>query len=59
MQTFELTIVRVPADPQGDLIYRTHTIKARSLADAELRSTVAALTSTMDNVVDWYASQET
>ena len=55
MQIFKLTIIRIPADSQGDLIHRTHTIKAQSLADAELSSTVAQLVNTMDNVIDWHA----
>ena len=55
MQIFKLTIIRVPTDPQRDLVSRTHTIKAQSQADAELRSTVAQFVSTMDNVIDWYA----
>ncbi len=55
MQIFKLTIVRVPDDPQVDFIYRTHTIKALNLSDAESRHTVQRLVSTMDNVAGWYA----
>ncbi len=55
MQVFKLTIIRVPEAAQGDLIYRTHTVKAQSLAEAEMRCVVEALVSSMDNVVDWYA----
>ena len=55
MTNFTLTIIRVPNDPQNDLIHRTHTVKARSQGEAELRCVVEGFVSTMDNVIDWYA----
>lgn len=55
MTTYALTIIRVPRDPQGDLIHRTHLIKANTLAEAEHSSVVSRLVSCMDNVIDWQA----
>jgi len=38
----------------GDTVTRTYKIKARSIKEAEYRSTVfSAIPCTMDNVVDW------
>ncbi len=56
MKTFNLTVIFVPADPQGDLIKRTYRVRASNLKAAEHSSTVfRVIPSGMDNVLDWKA----
>ncbi len=55
MQTYRLVVVRVSSDSQGDLLERTHTVRAESRTDAERRSTVVRVVDSMDNVIDWNA----
>ena len=56
MANYLLTVYSLPSDSQGDVITRTYSVRAKTLAEAEYSSTVfSAIPGTMDNVIDWRA----
>ncbi len=55
IETFLLTVTRVPASADGNLIVRTYEVRAASLREAEYRMTVESVVPCMDNVVGWSA----